>query len=81
MKDESNWIDKKTWQLTYSMYSGPDLLTEAFFTESEARQAASFVMEDRDLVVLIDLVAREVHTLKHPLEADVLDFPEQEPQF
>ena len=38
-------------------------------------------MDGRDIAVLIDLVGREVQTLVHPLDADVIDFPEQEPQF
>ena len=67
MTDERNWLDKKTWQLTYSMYSGPDIITDTFFTEDEARQAASFLgMEGRDIVFLIDMGGREIHTLKHP---------------
>jgi hypothetical protein len=65
--DKRNWLDKKTWQLTYSMYSGPDIITDTFFTETEARQAASFLdTEGRDVVLLTDLVSREIHTLKHP---------------
>ena len=67
MKDKRNWIDKKTWQLTYTMFSGPDILMDTFFTEDEARQAASFLdTEGRDVVLLTDLVSREIHTLKHP---------------
>ena len=67
MKDKRNWLDKKTWQLTYTMFSGPDILMDTFFTEDEARQAASFLdMEGRDVVLLTDLVSREIHTLKHP---------------
>jgi hypothetical protein len=65
--DKRNWLDKKTWQLTYTMFSGPDILMDTFFTEAEARQAASFLdMEGRDIVLLTDMVSRDVHTLKHP---------------
>ena len=80
---DKHWTDKKTWQLTYSMISGPDMIHDMFFTQAEARHAASFIMgmEQRDMVLLIDMVGREIHTLKHPLSADVIDFPEQEPQF
>jgi|TARA_R110002020_G_scaffold158653_2_gene342002 hypothetical protein len=83
MTDERNWLDKKTWQLSYSMFSGPDIITDTFFTEDEARQAASFLdMEGRDIVLLTDLVSREIHTLKHPLKnAEVIDFPDREPLF
>ena len=67
MKDKRNWFDKKTWQLSYSMFSGPGIITDTFFTEDEARQAASFLAtEGRDVVLLTDLVSREIHTLKHP---------------
>jgi len=45
MTDERNWLDKKTWQLSYSMFSGPDIITDTFFTEAEARQAASFLVK------------------------------------
>ena len=69
MKDKRNWLDKKTWQLSYSMFSGPGIITDTFFTEDEARQAASFLdTEGRDVVQLTDLVSREIHTLKHPLQ-------------
>ena len=80
---DNHWTDKKTWQLTYSMIAGADMIHDMFFTQAEARRAASFItaVEKRDIILLIDLVGREIHTLKHPLEAEVIDFPEQEPQF
>jgi hypothetical protein len=71
MTDERNWNEKKTWQLTYSSTYKADIWTEAFFTEDEARQAASFCdLDGRDIVLLIDLATREIHTIKHPL-ADI----------
>jgi hypothetical protein len=77
-----DWIDKKNWILVYRQYNGPDTLNYTFYTREEALATwGDSDMDGRDIAVLIDLVGREVHTLKHPLDADVLDFPEQEPQF
>ena len=82
MTEDGNWIDKKNWILVYRQYNGPDTLNQTFYTREEALATFQDVyMEDRDIALLIDIVGREVQTLVHPLDADVIDFPEQEPQF
>jgi hypothetical protein len=82
MTEETNWIDKKNWILVYRQYKGPETMDYNFYTREEAMATFRDVdMGGRDIAVLIDLVGREVQTLVHPLDADVIDFPEQEPQF
>ena len=47
-----------------------------FFTEAEARKAASFCdLDGRDIVLLIDLATREIHTIKHPLDEAGIELP------
>jgi hypothetical protein len=76
MTDERNWNEKKTWQLTYSCTYNADTCTETFFTETEARQTASFCdLDGRDIVLLIDLATREIHTIKHPLDEAGIELP------
>lgn len=76
MTDERNWNEKKTWQLTYSCVYSEDTCTETFFTEAEARKAASFCdLDGRDIVLLIDLATREIHTIKHPLDEAGIELP------
>jgi len=79
---KENWINKKNWILVCRQYNGPDTLNHTFYTREEALATFRDVdMEDRDIALLIDLVSREVQTLVHPFAAEVIDFPEQEPQF